>query len=77
MPTNDYDDDDDDDGPAEDMEAYEESGKLEAEDEVLKHRNGIVQRSFYFERFLIQSIVYKYCASKFEVFRSLVSTLCR
>ena len=31
----DDDDDDDEDGPAEDMEAYEESGQLEAEDEVI------------------------------------------
>ena len=30
----DDDDDDDEEGPAEDMEAYEESGQLEAEDEV-------------------------------------------
>jgi hypothetical protein len=33
LPTN-SDDDDDDDAPAEDMEAYEESGQLEAADEV-------------------------------------------
>jgi len=32
---NDDDDDDDDDEPAEDMDAYEESGRLEAEDNVI------------------------------------------
>ena len=34
QPVQSYDDDDDDDEPAEDMEAFEESGMLEAEDTV-------------------------------------------